>query len=63
MEEKYEKRKTRKKKPIALIIILLLITVFVYIHRRVIRAFIKGEPMPSAPSWHVWVPESNRLLG
>ena len=48
-----------KKKTIFIIIILLLITVLVYIHRRVIRAMIKGEPMPEAPSWNVWVPEKN----
>jgi len=52
-----------KKKTIFIIIILLLITVFVYIHRRVIHALIKGEPMPKAPSWHVWVPEKDRIQG
>ncbi len=52
-----------KKKTIFVIIILLLITAFVFIHRRVIRAVIKGEPMPKAPSWHVWVPETKRIQG
>ena len=31
-----------------------------YTHRRVIKAAVKGEPMPKAPGWHVWVPEENR---
>ena len=31
-----------------------------YTHRRVIKALINGEPMPKAPSWHVWVKEENR---
>lgn len=52
-----------KKKNIFVIIILLLITALVYIHRRAIRALIKGEPMPKAPSWHIWVPEKNRIQG
>ena len=54
---------TMKKKTIFVIIILLLITAFVFIHRRVIRAMIKGEPIPKAPAWHVWVPETNRIQG
>lgn len=33
-----------------------------YTHRRVIRALIKGEPMPKAPAWHVWVSEENRRV-
>ena len=24
------------------------------IHRNVIKACLKGEPMPEAPSWHFW---------
>ena len=52
-----------KRKTIFIIIVLLLITAFVFIHRRVIRALIKGEPMPKAPSWHVWVPEKDRIQG
>ena len=39
-----------KKKTIFIIIVLLLITVLVYIHRRVIRALIKGEPIQKAHS-------------
>ncbi len=31
-----------------------------YTHRRVIKALIKGEPMPKAPKWHVWVSEDKR---
>lgn len=50
-----------KKKTIFIIVILVVLTVFVFIHRRVIRALIKGEPMLKAPSWHVWVPEKKRI--
>ena len=33
----------------------------VYTHRRVIHAWLNGEPMPKAPKWHCWVrPESRR---
>ncbi|MBO7674599.1 MAG: hypothetical protein J6S63_06280 [Atopobiaceae bacterium] len=32
-----------------------------YTHRRVIKALVKGEPMPKAPAWHIWVkPEDRR---
>ena len=31
-----------------------------YIHRRVIAAWLKGEPMPKAPKWHLWVKRENR---
>lgn len=24
------------------------------IHRRVIKACVKGEPLPEAPAWHFW---------
>lgn len=30
------------------------------VHRRVIKAYLNGEEMPKAPSWHVWVPEDKR---
>lgn len=33
------------------------VTVWVYIHRRVIRAAVKGEPMPACPHW---LPEALR---
>ncbi|MCR4616665.1 MAG: hypothetical protein K5669_00590 [Lachnospiraceae bacterium] len=52
------------KKEIVIIIIIavvvLLILASAFIHRRVIRALIKGEPMPKAPSWHIWVPKDKR---
>ena len=39
----------------------LLVLCCLYTHRRVIRAWIKHEPMPKAPKWHVWVkPEDRR---
>jgi len=31
-----------------------------YTHRRVIRALINHEPMPKAPSWHIWIKKENR---
>ena len=31
-----------------------------YTHRRVLKACIKGGPMPKAPEWHVWVKPENR---
>ncbi|MBQ7656759.1 MAG: hypothetical protein IJI53_12080 [Clostridia bacterium] len=31
-----------------------------FTHRRVIKALIKGTPMPKAPKWHVWVKKENR---
>ncbi len=27
---------------------------WVFVHRRVILALIKGEELPEAPSWHFW---------
>ncbi len=33
---------------------------FIYAHRRVIKAFLNGEPMPKAPAWHFWVKEKAR---
>ena len=44
-----------KKGTIITLIILALAGCFLYTHRRVIKAFIKGEPMPQAPKWHFWV--------
>ena len=37
---------------IILICILVLITIWCFIHRRVIRAWLLGEPMPEPPKWH-----------
>ena len=46
--------KCKKKTWLAVLIAVLvcLCTCLVYIHRRVIRAAIKGEPMPECPHWH-----------
>ena len=45
----------REHKKLIWLIVLILwvccITVWVYIHRRVIRAAIKKEPMPACPHW------------
>jgi len=45
--------KSRKKTWLAILIAVLVCvcTCLVYIHRRVIRAAIKGEPMPECPHW------------
>ena len=37
---------------IILICILVLITIWCFIHRRVVRAWLLGEPMPEPPEWH-----------
>ena len=31
-----------------------------FVHRRVIKAMIKHEPMPKAPEWHLWIKPENR---
>ncbi|MBR3326568.1 MAG: hypothetical protein IKG22_04530 [Atopobiaceae bacterium] len=38
----------------------LLVACCLYTHRRVIKAMVKHEPMPKAPSWHCWVKPENR---
>jgi len=49
------------KKNIAVCCICALTCCCLYTHRRVIKACIKGEPMPKAPKWHFWVkPEGRR---
>jgi len=49
------------KKVIAGIAIGALVGCCAYTHRRVIKALVKGEPMPKAPAWHIWVkPEDRR---
>ena len=35
-----------------LITLVVLLVCWVIIHRRVIKAWIKGEPLPEAPEWH-----------
>ena len=42
------------------VVLIFLLVACLYTHRRVIRAWIKHEPMPKAPKWHVWVKEENR---
>lgn len=31
-----------------------------YVHRRVFLAILKGEPVPMAPKWHLWVAKKGR---
>ena len=53
--------KTMNKGTIAGLAICAMCTCFAYTHRRVIKAWLNGEPMPKAPEWHVWVdPEKRR---
>lgn len=33
---------------------LLVIAGWVFVHRRVIAALIRGEELPEPPEWHVW---------
>ena len=42
------------------IIACLLSVCCLYTHRRVIKAWLNGEPMPKAPKWHCWVKPENR---
>ena len=42
------------------IIAAVLVVCCCFTHRRVIRALVKHEPMPKAPSWHFWVAPKNR---
>ncbi|MBQ7992744.1 MAG: hypothetical protein IJM63_01105 [Solobacterium sp.] len=48
------------KKNIILVLIGALLTCCTFVHRNVIKAIIKKEPLPKAPKWHCWVPEENR---
>ena len=49
-----------KTKHVVIIVLLILFGGCLFVHRRVIKALITGEPMPKAPNWHCWVPEENR---
>ena len=46
-------------KKIFMIVLLCCFALFVvcmlYVHRRVIKAVMNGEPIPQAPAWHFWV--------
>ena len=42
------------KKLLPICLILSVLACFVYCHRRVIRCWLNGEPMPEAPAWHIW---------
>jgi len=44
-----------KKRTVIGILLFILAGGFLYAHRRVIKAFINGDPMPEAPAWHFWV--------
>ncbi len=42
------------KKKLVCVLLIACLGAWVYIHRRVILAVIKGEEPPVAPSWHFW---------
>ena len=42
------------------VLICLLFGCCMYTHRRVIHAWLNGEPMAKAPKWHCWVKPENR---
>ena len=49
------------KKIIRILVPTLLMGGCIYTHRRVVYAWLNGEPMPKAPKWHCWVkPEGRR---
>ena len=37
------------------IVVCVLVACCLFTHRRVLKAWIKHEPMPKAPKWHFWV--------
>lgn len=49
-----------KKTVFFLVVVIAFAVCMIYFHRRVIRAFLKKEEMPKAPSWHFWVDQKNR---
>ncbi|MCR4647816.1 MAG: hypothetical protein K5776_01910 [Lachnospiraceae bacterium] len=49
-----------KKETVIGIILVLFAGGMIYVHRRVIKAFLTGKPMPKAPAWHFWVNEKAR---
>ena len=49
-----------KKDNILGLIIFILAGGLLFAHRRVIKAFFTGEPMPKAPAWHCWVRKEAR---
>lgn len=46
--------KEKLKKLLPLMVLLCTLAGFVYVHRRVILALIRGEELPEPPAWHVW---------
>ncbi len=49
-----------KTKTIIPVIICVIFMCCLIVHRRVIKALIKREPMPKAPKWHFWVSKKGR---
>ena len=42
------------------IVLCALIVCCAIVHRRVIAALIKGNEMPKAPKWHIWLAEDKK---
>ena len=49
-----------KKRSIIIIALLLLVACCLFVHRRVIKALLRHEPLPKAPGWHFWVAAGDR---
>ena len=49
-----------KSKKFVMILVCALVLCCLFVHRRVIKALIRHEPMPKAPKWHCWVKKENR---
>ena len=47
-------------KAAAWLVIGLLAAALCAIHRRAIRAAVRGEKLPPAPRWHVWMKKEHR---
>jgi len=44
-----------KKETIFILILIAFAGGMLFVHRRVIKAWLNNEPMPKAPKWHFWV--------
>ncbi len=60
MKKKEMKKKAFAAGVIAALVCMLLLC-FAVVHRRVIIAKIRHQPMPKAPKWHFWVKKEDRI--
>jgi hypothetical protein len=52
--DKGPKKKCCVCKTVCLMFFSLLCGCMIGVHKNVIKACIKGEPLPAAPKWHIW---------